>query len=161
MAERDKFGQVAIQIPYDNTDSGLLSEDVKSALDEIHEEAQNASRAYTLAQYNGNANTGRYLEFFSGISSNDAPLYTPGNAEVITIVAATTSNNSTCTIGFYDKTGPGPSGTLLYTLTFSNQKRVITTSSLLFTIPATGELTIKITSGSISKPHLYFIVKGG
>jgi hypothetical protein len=116
------------------------------------------SKGFVFCQYNGNANVGRYLEFFSGIDSNIAPIYSTTALNVVEIVSATTSANATCTIGFYNNT------TLLYTVTFSAVKRVISTgtpASPLLTLPATGSLKVKIDSGSINRPHIYFIAQGG
>jgi len=143
---------------FDPTGSPLISTTSEEAIKEIAGNVGTASRAFTFAQYNGNANTGRYLEFFSGIASSDAPIYTPEALKILTIVSRTTGTSATCTIGFYNSTA------LLYTLTHTAQKQVILigTSALpIFTVPAMAELNIKIDSGSITKPHLYFVAQGG
>jgi hypothetical protein len=150
-----KKSKVAIEVPFDDTVAGLGADEVQTAIENVTALAANSSRGYVLAQYNGNANNGRFLDFFSGISSDDAPLYTDINLKIVTIVAATTGTDATCTIGFYNDT------TLLHTLTFNNEKRVIENGATVFTLPADGELKIKIDTGSIIKPHLYFIVQGG
>ena len=50
---------------------------------------------------------------------------------------------------------------LLYTVTFNNNQNVVVDNQTgLFTVPSEGRLAIKIDSGSITKPHLYLIVKG-
>jgi hypothetical protein len=144
----------AIYEIFDPTGTGLVSVNTEDAIKEIYGLAESASKGFIFAEYNGNANTGRYLEFFNAIDSNEAPLYSDTALEVIEIVAATTATNATCTIGFYNNT------TLLYTVTFSAVKRVTLSGLPLFTLPATGSLKVKIDSGSITKPHLYFVARG-
>jgi hypothetical protein len=151
-------GQVARSTPYDNSTSLIASTNVQDAIDELHDSLEGVSKGFVFCQYNGNANVGRYLEFFAGIDSNIAPIYSTTALNVIEIVSATTSTSATCTIGFYDNT------TLLYTVTFSAVKQVISTgtpASPLFTLPANGSLKVKIDSGSINRPHIYFIAQGG
>lgn len=153
---------VASSIPFDNSIAALNNnpQDLQQAIEELKLEVQDSSRGFTFCQFNGNANTGRFLEFFSGIASNEAPIYTPTALETLTIVARTSAASATCTIGFYDVSPVTP--VLLYTLTFTAQKQVVLDDPIgLFTVPAMGSLAIKIDSGSISKPHLYLIVKGG
>jgi len=155
---RDEFIQVARTVPFDNSSNGFTSQDTQSAIEEVNNKVVQSSKAFTFAAYNGNANTGRYLEFFSGISSDLAPIKVIGALTVLAIVARTTSTSSTCDIGFYNIVS---TPVLLYTVSFSNQKEVIVSSPSLFVLPASGELAIKIDSGSISKPHLYFTGQGG
>jgi len=162
MSRRDNFIQVAQTVPFDNTNAMLPNNpsETQSAIEELRNLIVDSSKAFTFCQYNGNAGTGRFLEFFSGIGSNDAPIKVIGELTVLTIVARTTAVSATCTIGFYDAI-PNPD-TLLYTVTFSNQKEVILDGIMgLFSVPAGGQLYVKIDSGSIAKPHLYFTGQGG
>jgi hypothetical protein len=153
--------QVAYSTPFDNSTNGFIANTTQGAIEELQSLVQESSKAFTFCQYNGNAGTGRHLEFFSGIGSNDAPLRVIGPLTVLTIVARTTGVNATCTIGFYDDTPITP--VLLYTLTFSASKEVVLSVPTpgLFIVPADGKLRITVTSGSISKPHLYFTGQGG
>ena len=153
---------VARSIPFDNSIAVLNNDpqDLQHAIEELRLEVKDSSRGFTFCQFNGNANTGRFLEFFSGIASSEAPIYTPTALEALTIVARTSAASATCTIGFYDVSPVTP--VLLYTLTFTAQKQVVLDDPAgLFTLPAMGSLAIKVDSGSISKPQLYLIVKGG
>lgn len=151
----------AADVPYSNLVSGLSAVNAQDAIDELTNLVQDSSKAFTFCQYNGNAGTGRWLEFFSGIGSNDAPITVIGALYVLTVVARTTAVDATCTIGFYDI---GPiTPVLLYTVTFSAVKEVVLTLPTpgLFTVPAGGKLAVKIDSGSIAKPHIYFTGQGG
>lgn len=159
MAGRDDFEQTAKGTPFNNNGTILVSKNTEDAIKEILNVIGDASRALIFSQYNGNANTGRYLEFWSGISSNDAPISVQDGFDVVGIVARTTATNATCTIGFYDQSASSP-GTLLYTVTFTAQKEVDIFIDPIFSIPNGADLSIKVDSGSISKPHLYLVVRG-
>lgn len=154
--------QPAKATPFDNSTNGFISKEVQSAIEEVNNTTSNATRAFTFASYGGNANVGRYLELFSNIPTNEAPLQVINELKIITIVSRTSAANATCTIGFYNIQPTTP--VLLYTVTFSANKSVVnsgTPSLPLFTLPASGQLAIKIDTGSISKPHLYFTGQGG
>jgi hypothetical protein len=150
---------VASSVPVDDSSLPEIApvDDVQEALEKLHDLAAGTSKGYVFAYYNGNAITGRFLELFGGIDTDDAPLFTPDALDVITIVSATTQVDATCTIEWID----GVTDTLLHTTTFVDDKRVVESGGTLFTLPASGELKIKIGSGSIQKPHIYFVAKGG
>jgi hypothetical protein len=155
---------VAAAVPFDGTEKTdgtpvvppLVSTNTRDAIFEAIENAAEASRSLLLSQYNGNANTGRYLEFFIGIASNDAPLYTDAGFNIFSITAATTATNSNAVIGFFDLT---VSDTVpVYTVDMGGNKRVIESNGPLFSIAANGEFAIKITSNSIQKPHVQLVI---
>lgn len=158
--------QQAIQTPFEplrnpgfgGGPSPFVSTDVQNAIEEALVQAVSNDRFLVLTEYNGNANVGRYLEFFSGINSEDAPLFNLNITKVIGIVCATTSVSSDASIGFFDL---NVSDTVpLYTLTMDNLKRKIDSGSPsipLFSIPTNGELGIRVTLNSINKPHCYIV----
>jgi hypothetical protein len=155
-------GQTAITTPFDPIGTSLISTDTESAIKEVSEAAFNSSKGFLLAQYNGNANTGRYLEFFPGIASNEAPILVPNPYKGITIVARTSATNATCAIRVADISTGSP--VALYDITFNAVKQVIASgspSSPLFTTGSNAQIAIFIQSGSISKPHLYIVGQGG
>jgi hypothetical protein len=161
VSKRDTYTPSASGVSFDNETNGFISEDTQAAIEEVFELSQNSSKGFVLYGYNGNANNGRYLEFFEGISSDVAPLEITDNPlEILTIVSRTVGVNATCTIGYYDIQAGLP-GVLLHTTTFSANKEVIETGSPIFTLPAGGHLAVVIDSGSIQKPHIYFVGRGG
>lgn len=152
---------VARGVPFDNTGTSLVSTNVRDAIIEVANSAFNASKAFLLAQYGGNANVGRYLEFFAGIASNEAPILVPNPYKGITIVARATAS-STCVIRVADISSGSP--VMLYDITFTAQTEVVASgspSSPLFTTGSNAKLAIFVQSGSISKPHLYIVGQGG
>ena len=151
--------QEAINTPFDNSTNGFTSTEVQSAIEEAVVIAVSNDRFPIFFEYGGNANNGRYLEIFPGIDSQEAPFYTNTPARVITIVCATTAGSSNADIGFFDL---AVSDTVpLYTLDYAGNKRKIdagTPATPLFTIPATGELAVRVTQGSVNKPHCYVVL---
>lgn len=152
----EEYELIASNFPFDPTGTSMVSTDVEAAIKENYQLAKDASIAFILADYNGNANNGRYLELFNGISTFNAPLRVINPVDIITIVARTTSTQSNAQLEFVDLF----TNTVLYTLSYGNNKEIVLTNGPLFTIPANGELAIRVSSGSVQKPHLYFIARG-
>lgn len=149
---------VARAVPFDNTGTNppFVSENVRDAIIESIQIAATQSRSLLLSQYNGNANVGRYLEFFVGIDSLSAPIRTDIDFSIFSIVSSTTAVDSNAIIGFFDL---NVSATIpLYTLNMNNLKTVFVSAVPLFTIPANGKFAIRVTSGSIAKPHIQLII---
>jgi hypothetical protein len=147
---------------FDPTGSILVSTNTEDAVKELSAIAQNASRAFVLGYYGGNANTGRWLEIFPNIPTNDAPLEVVNALKIMAIFSRTVSPSANCTIGWYDIQSGTP--VLLSTTTFSAAKKVVqigSYSSPVFTLPAGGQLAVRVDSGSINKPHIYFTAQGG
>lgn len=159
------MSQVSKSLPFDvSTTLGaqINKPNAQEAIEYVYNIAQSSSRAFVLCSYGGNANVGRYLEMFPAIPMNEAPLEVVGEFKVLAVFAATVATTATCTLGFYNITPTTP--VLLHTCTFVAQKthtETGTSSSPVFTLPAGGRLAIKVDSGSISKPHLYFTGQGG
>lgn len=161
MSDAILFGrtQVAFQTPFESNPervNGFVSKNVQEAIEEALALAVANDRFVIFPFYNGNANSGRYLELWPGIATDVAPLDV-GNVPLkcIFINSHTTAANATCTIGYYDIAPAIP--VLLYTTTFVGVKEVInqgTPLAPLFTLPANGNLAIKIDSGSINRPYL-------
>ena len=136
--------------------------DVQEAIEALYNLIASSSRAFIFVGYNGNANVGRYLEIFNGIDTSAAPLVVVGALSILQIVSRTTALSATCTIGFYD-IGPAIP-VLIYTLSMVAVKEVVlvgTPAIPIFVLPAAGKLAVKINSGSINTPHLYFSGQGG
>lgn len=139
---------VARAVPFDNSTNGFTSFEVQSAIEEAR--TNSIDRYILLASYGGNANSGRFLEFFPGIDSDIAPLSLNISQKCILIDAHATASG-TAEVGFYD------GATLLYTATFTATSEVVATgsqSSPLFTLSNTANFKIKIISGSLNKPYL-------
>jgi len=132
--------------------NGFLSKNVQEAIEEALALAVANDRFPLLFSYGGNANNGRYLEFFNGIDSNEAPIYFNTGSKCLAMVGATTSTSSNAKVGFFRD------GVLLYEFDFAGNKRTVVTGTILapiFSFLPMGELSIRVTQGSVLKPHFY------
>ncbi len=129
---------------------------VQEAIEEAKRDALNNDRFLLLCSYNGNANAGRYMEFFSGIDSSIAPIYLKAPAKCLTMVLSSTAN-STGTVGVFNL---AVSTTVpIYTISLTGTKRTIQAGDAitpLFVLPSDSEIALRVTSGSINRPHIYF-----
>lgn len=141
--------------PFDNTDPnailiGISSNTVQEAIIEVKQDAIDNDRYPFQAQYGGNANTGRYLEIFSGLASYpDAPFIFPENSRVRTVSIGRVGT-STVTFGFFRTTNLV---TPVFSLSLAGQSRALFTG-LTQNFFAGDELAIRVTAGSCNKPFL-------
>lgn len=150
---------VARSVPFDNSTNGFIATECQSAIEEARVSAFNNDLYPLLCSYNGNANPGRYLEFFPGIDSLLAPIDLQTNTKLLSVVAATTAATATCTIGFFNTTVS--TTTPVYTITFTAQKTVElngTALSPLATFVTGTTLAVRVVTGSINRPYIYFFL---
>lgn len=149
---------VAQSVPFQPNRNGSDIEalNVQDAIEEAKLDAINNDRFILLCSYNGNANTGRYFEFFPGIDSSIAPISLVASARCLSVTVGA-SSNSNATVGFYDLNVS--STTPIYTINMQNQsKRFLVGSPLLplFVSQANANIAVRVVSGSISKPYMFF-----
>jgi hypothetical protein len=138
--------------------SDLTSTNVQDAIEEAKNDALSNDRYVILGSYGANANAGRYLEFFAGIDSFEAPIILPVSTKLINFVAAASavSNGS---MAFFDL---NVSSTIpVYIINYSGSDSVIgsgTPSSALAVFPPNAKLAIRVTNGSVLKPRIYFFL---
>lgn len=156
---------VAIAIPFEpNRDpqwggnagpSGIQSINVQDAIEEAKAGALVADIVLVLTDYNGNANAGRYLEWFQASPSDVSPLYITIKTELRGATCQTTAANATCTLGVFDLNVS--SVTPLYTVVMTAEKRVSyvgTVLSPLAIIQPNALLAIRVLTGSILTPQM-------
>ena len=131
----------------------FVSTETQSAIEEALDRAISNDRFLVLPNYGGNANVGRYLEFFPGQASNVSPLFLAAPAKILNIVLQTTAANATVNVGVFDLNVS--SVTPIYTIVMSAVKRVSyigTPTSPLGATAANALLALRVTSGSINAP---------
>ena len=145
MAERDKFTPVAEQVPYDNTDSGLIAEDTKSAIDEIVQSvATSASPGFGFGK-GGNLSNGAYLEC-EGVPSNISGRYVYINDAIVTRVFISVQIASTFDIEVFHHDGNELNITSLGTVSL-----VASTGgefTVNWSVPTSKQLAMRIINGS-------------
>lgn len=108
-----------------------------------------------LASYNGNANTGRYLEIWPGLSSDVDPFVVP-NPEALVAIVLGSEASSTGTVGVFRITDlVNPIASISLTAQIE-----VTNVSLNIPIATNTKLAVRVTSGSINKPRFAFYLSG-
>ena len=135
----------------------FLNDNTTSAGDWIYIVSSAAAQAsYSIfGFYNGNANTGRILEFYPGEDSLTAPYIVVSSLAIVAVtLGATTAVSGTKSVGVFKTTDTvNP----IYTIDLVDTDSAIETG-LFIPISQGDELFVKVTAGSILKPYitLYF-----
>ena len=145
--KRVDISQVAYSVPFDNDMNGFSATDVQNAIEEVSALITGKPRAIIGFAYNGTANTGKYLETFASIPSNEVPFITaePGKVKALSLV---NSVSGTATVTLFKN------GVSLQTISITAQM-YNTIADLTHTIVTGDSLSAQVTSGSMSKPALF------
>lgn len=158
--------QNALETPFEpnrnpgfgGTPSEIESNNVQDAIEEAKNDALNNDRYIILCSYGGNANAGRTLEAFPGITMIEAPIYLPVSSKLLTTIVGATANG-TATVGFFNRAVSTTVPVFSVTLTAQRRRIIVAPPALpLAVFPAGAELEVRVTSGSLSKPHVYFFL---
>jgi hypothetical protein len=135
----------ALYVSFDNATNGFVSTDVQSAIEEARNNAQSKARYAVSGGFDGNASSGRYLEFNSNVDSNQSG-YVNANASWLKEISCVCQTSSTITFTIA-KVG----GADLATCVITASRKGITTG-LTIPVVSLDELTVRVTSGSCSRP---------
>ena len=135
----------ALYVSFNNATNGFTSTEVQSAIEEARSTALGKPRFLASAGFDGNASVGRYLEFNSNVASNQSG-YVNANPSWLKEISCVC--NTTATITF---TVAKVGGADIGTCTISGAKKGVTTS-LTQSISSLDELSVRVTSGSCSRP---------
>jgi hypothetical protein len=145
MAERDKFGQVATQIPFDNDGTDLISEDVQSAIEELDDQVGVAASPGFSWGRSGNSSSGTWMLNDSVPSSRTGRtvnLLDP----VITAISIANEDISTFDITIYEHDGDSINLTSLGTVSVVAARSYNTFIS--FPVTPGKQLALAVTAGS-------------
>ena len=115
MAERDKFTQVADQVPFDNETNDFDAETTQEAIEEARDTAAGFPRAGLALIYNGTAGNNDLISY-SNLTPN-TPIVFPVNTQLNELTFANNRNSVECDIEVWD--GGVSSGTLVKTVNVS------------------------------------------
>lgn len=133
--------------------SGILSINVQDAIEEAKADALANDRFLLLTHYGGNANVGRYLEWYPAEASLTSPVYFSSGARLLNITCQTTAAAATCTIGIFDVNVS--TVTPVYSFSMTAQKRVIFIGApTLATFATNALIAVRVTAGSINSPQM-------
>lgn len=142
---------VAKAVPFDNSTNGYTSTEVQGAIEEGVSIAIGTARYSVFCAYESNANSGRWLEFTRGNSSDDSPYIVvgPTTLEELTLITANTSD--TCTVTLFKN---GVSAT---TISLAAEKTKVTFPAL--SLANLDQISLQVTSGSITKPQVQLFLR--
>lgn len=144
--------QPAGATPFDNSTNGFVAQDTQAAIEEAYQLGANASRGPTVCGFDGTASSGRWLEFYANNPSNTNPFVLAEAAQLIALSIVTSATSATGTATVYKN------GVALTTISLAAQKKNAI-SGLSFNFAVLDEISIQITSGSISRPTLYMFIR--
>jgi hypothetical protein len=135
----------ALYVSFDNATNGFTATEVQSAIEEARATALGKPRFLASAGFDGNASVGRYLEFNSNVDS-----YQTGyvNANPSWLKEISCGCNTTATITF---TVAKVGGADIGTCTITGARKGVTTG-LTQSISSLDEISVRVTSGSCSRP---------
>lgn len=110
-------------------------------------------RYAAICNYNGNAGTGRYLDFYPGQSSDGSPYPIPESSYIKTVVLTAVAN-STGTVSIYKHTDL-VNPILSVSLSASTYIR----ANFAYLLMADNRLVTKVSSGSINKPAMTIFIQ--
>ena len=148
---RGSSTQVSYSVPFDNATNGFVSTNAQQAIEEAYTGGAAASRGPTICGFDGTASTGRWLEFFGNNPSNNNPfiLAEPSELEALSISA---SSNSTGTVTIFKN------GVSITTISLSASRKA-RTNNLGLSLTDLDELSVQVTSGSISRPTVFIFIR--
>lgn len=142
--------QDAYGTPFDPTDPdavavSITSDTVQKAIIEVFNRAPGQASRYNLFfGWDGNANTGRWLEQFKGIPSNNSP-FVIVETSVIRTFAISCASNTTASMGLFRN------GILIQTISIVSS-RIGVLSGLNIPLFTGDTLSARPTAGSFSRP---------
>lgn len=110
-------------------------------------------RYSVICSYNGNAGTGKFLEWYPGQTSDTSPFPIPESSYIRTVTLSTTAA-STGTLSFYKSTDLATS-----ILDVSLSASVYTKVNAAIPLLADDKLVTKVSAGSFNKPALTMFVQ--
>lgn len=134
--------------------NGFVATDTQAAIEESKTNAESRSRFAVNAGFDGNASSGRYLEFNSNVASNQSGFVLPRNAKLKEISLVVSTNSTT---NFQIINWNGTTETLITNISLSASRKS-TVTNLSISLNANEELRVKCSSGSCSRPIVYLFL---
>jgi hypothetical protein len=138
-------------LPFDNATNGFTATEAQSAIEEARATAEGKARYCVSCGFDGNASTGRYLEYNSNVDSNQSGFVLPRNS-ILKEMSLCVNTSATITFGVYYWNGT--TETLLTSISLS-AARTATSTGLNISVSQGWEIRVKCTAGSASRPILF------
>jgi hypothetical protein len=134
----------AIDIPFDNSSNGFISEDVQSAIEEV---TFSASPGFSFGR-NGLVVVGTWLRRPGNVPSNRAGVTIPFSGGAISNIACSNQNIDTYTLGIYEHDGDLVNLSLLTTVTVTSARG----DNFVLNVPVTQnkQIAVRLESSTFS-----------
>ena len=140
----------AYEVSFDTAGNSFESDNVQDALVEIKDGLENRPGAQVVCGFDGGASNGRWLEFTGNVESNVAGFVVP-RSSTITHLSVSAVSNATCTFTVYkNRSSVG-------TISLSASRKNSNTQNIA--LAQNDELSVKVTSGSASKPMVAIFIR--
>ena len=146
-----EISQVGYSTPFDNDTNGFIAEDVQTAIEEVSNKVSGKPRAIVAFAYNGTANTGKWLETFASIPSDQVP-YVAAEPSVVKALSLVNNGSTTATVTLYRN------GVSVQTLSLTAQTYNIV-SGLSISLAAGQSLSAQVTANNMSKPAFFVSIE--
>lgn len=133
--------------------NGFTSKSVQDAIEEAKNIAGNKIRYLTSCGFDGNATTGRYLEFSSNVDSNKSG-FIVAIASVFKEISLSVESTSTVTFRVYTWNGTTETQIGIISLASARKGNV---SGLSVSLSVLTEIRVKCTAGSCSRPIFFMM----
>lgn len=132
--------------------SGIISENVQEAIEEVKATAPGTSSRYAATSgFEGTATNGRWLEFQTNVASNVSG-HVISEAAILKSMSVAVQNAATCTFTIYKN------GVILESLSLISQRKNIKIE-LTHSLDPLDELSVEVTSGFCAKPTFNLFIK--
>ena len=146
-----EISQVGYSTPFDNDTNGFIAEDVQTAIEEVSNKVTGKPRAIVTLGYQGTANSGRWLDTFDSVSSDDVPFVTaePATIKALSLV---NKNTNTGTVTVYRN------GISVQTISLTAQL-YNTLAGLSISLVAGDTVSAQVTTSGFTAPVLYISIQ--
>jgi hypothetical protein len=146
---------VAVDLTFNNLTNGWTATNVQEAIEEARNQAYGKGPYCVSCGFDGNASSGRYLEYQSNVDSNVVGFIVP-KVSILTDMSLGVQANSTVTFSVYK--WDGTTETLLTTISLAAARKGRVTG-LSISLAVLDELRVKCTSGSCSRPIMFQLLR--
>lgn len=136
---------------FNNTSNGFTASTTQTAIEEAKNSLLEKNRFCLQAGFDGGASSGRWLEFIGNVSSDAAPFIIPFSCALKEITVSC-QGSTTATITIYKN------GSSLTSISVSSNYKA-KVSGLSLSLSSLDEISVKVSSGYMSKPFLTMFFK--
>lgn len=145
-------GGISAQVKFNNSTNGFVATNDQAAIEEAKNTATGRARFLGCCGFDGNASSGRYLEYNSNVDSNISGFVIPRAAKLKELSLVHTANSA---VTFQILSWNGTTETLLTSINTTASERKKSVTGLDIALTANIELRVKCSAGSCARPIVF------